>query len=142
MASPGRGFFVLRDGNGQYQPETIEMKWQEIWEAERAFYVDPEPGTSRAEVYMSMLPYPSRTLHMGHVLNYALGRRRHALPPAQRAGTFCARSAGTRSACPPERGDPRGRPAEGDRRADIVLSAPDAPAGLGDRLDREARRTS
>ena len=30
-----------------YQPETIEKKWQEVWEAERAFYApNPEPGAS------------------------------------------------------------------------------------------------
>jgi leucyl-tRNA synthetase len=69
-----------------YEPETIERKWQEVWEGERAFYVDnPEPGTAPAEKFymLEMLPYPSGTLHMGHVLNYTLGdvlthyRRRH-----------------------------------------------------------------
>jgi len=28
-----------------YEPEKIERKWQEVWEAERAFYIpNPEPG--------------------------------------------------------------------------------------------------
>jgi leucyl-tRNA synthetase len=70
-----------------YDPQTIEAKWQQVWEAERAFYTDdPEPGQEREKFYMlEMLPYPSGDLHMGHVLNYTLGdvlthfRRRHGL---------------------------------------------------------------
>ncbi len=71
-----------------YDPRAIEAKWQEVWEAERAFYTaDPSPGDDeRQKFYMlEMLPYPSGHLHMGHVLNYTLGdvvthfRRRHGL---------------------------------------------------------------
>src|ERR671928_67522 len=72
-----------------YDPHAIEKKWQQVWEAERAFSVpDPEPGAPRAEKFymLEMLPYPSgNNLHMGHVLNYTLGdvvthfRRRNGL---------------------------------------------------------------
>jgi leucyl-tRNA synthetase len=70
-----------------YDPKAIEAKWQEVWEAERAFYTaDPSPDDERQKFYMlEMLPYPSGHLHMGHVLNYTLGdvvthfRRRHGL---------------------------------------------------------------
>jgi leucyl-tRNA synthetase len=61
----------------RYEPETIERKWQERWERERAFVV-PNPGrpadrdTKRSYV-LEMLPYPSGELHMGHVKNYTLG---------------------------------------------------------------------
>ncbi len=62
----------------RYEPETIERRWQERWERERAFIV-PNPegppvddGDDRTYV-LEMLPYPSGDLHMGHVLNYTLG---------------------------------------------------------------------
>src|SRR5919201_1967550 len=69
-----------------YDAHAIERKWQQAWEAERAFYVANPPADppDDSRFYMlEMLPYPSGHLHMGHVLNYTLGdvvthfRRRH-----------------------------------------------------------------
>jgi leucyl-tRNA synthetase len=62
----------------QYDPEQIEPKWQRVWEDARAFSIpnpaDPAAADRERKFYMlEMLPYPSGTLHMGHVLNYTLG---------------------------------------------------------------------
>jgi len=56
----------------EYNPQEIEAKWQKRWAEARVFETEADPSKPKYYV-LEMLPYPSGTMHMGHMRNYAIG---------------------------------------------------------------------
>ena len=56
-----------------YDPQQVEARWQQWWEDHRTFAVEGAAPRDKKFYCLTMFPYPSGVLHVGHGRNYIIG---------------------------------------------------------------------
>lgn len=56
----------------EYNPKSFEQKWQKIWEEKDIFHT-PQYSSKPKYYNLIMFPYPSGSIHVGHIKNYTIG---------------------------------------------------------------------
>ena len=57
----------------RYDHNKVELKWHERWNNDPNLYKAAADSTRPKYYVLEMLPYPSGSLHIGHLRNYAIG---------------------------------------------------------------------